>query len=91
MPFQYLTYGAGGSGSSSVTWENEAIVGVVNGVNVAFTCTSAAVDNDTFNLYLNGVLQYPGALLDYTRAGTAITMNVAPVAPQTLWCTYRSS
>lgn len=86
----YYLINAGFSPASvAVTWESEAPVGAVNGVNVTFTVTGPVFDTKTFDLYLNGSYQYPG--IDYTLAGTTITMTVAPVVTQTLWATYRKT
>ena len=84
-----VSFTSGGSGAATVTWTNEALVGAVNDVNTLYSATSAAVDNDTFNLFVDGILQYP--FIDYTRAATVITMLTAPSVGQTLWCTYRDS
>lgn len=93
MADQFISYGGGGGsgGGSSVTWTNEAVSGVVNGVNTTFTITSAPTDVGTLELFLDGLLQYPGALLDYTLTGSTITMTVAPNFGQTLWAIYRSA
>lgn len=61
--------------------------GSINGSNTAFTLAHTPLDAGTFKLYRSGGLLTLGT--HYTRAGTAITMIVAPVAGQTLLANYR--
>lgn len=64
-------------GLTSANFIRELPSGSVNGSNVTFTITSAPVTSSE-DVYLNGVLQYPGASNDYTLSGTTITFNAAP-------------
>ena len=64
---------------------DEVPVGVIDGANASFT---TAHNPSTFvGLYLNGEKQISGGV-DYTQAGTAITMNVAPLGGSTLVVDY---
>lgn len=93
MATQWIVYpgalsGSGGGGGSAV-YTDESPVGVVDGVNVTYTLSTAPFDLATLNLFLDGVRQ--NRPLDYTIAGAVITMAVAPALGQSLWANYRSS
>ena len=57
----------------------EALGGVKNGSNTAFTF-AAAIVSGTEMIFLNGVLQDPGAGNDYTITGVNVTMAIAPIS-----------
>jgi hypothetical protein len=62
--------------------------GTVNGSNTGFTLANTPVAG-TEQIYLNGLLQEPGAGNDYTISGTAITYLTAPVSGDRLRVTYQ--
>lgn len=61
--------------------------GTLDGANVTFTLSTTPVAG-TEQIYLNGILQDPGATDDYTISGATITYNTAPVATDRLVVTY---
>lgn len=60
--------------------------GTVNGSNVTFSTTYAAVAANTVLLYLDGLLLTQS--VDYTYSGSTITMTTAPAVGQTLVVYY---
>lgn len=64
----------------------EELAGPYDGVNVSFTMTNTPTSDAAVRLYRNGLLLYQGT--DYTLAGAAITMTVAPASDQTLYAVY---
>lgn len=66
----------------------ETPTGAVNGVNTAFTLANTPVAGSE-EVYLNGLLQEPGAGNDYTIVTTAITMLAAPLTGDRLRVNYR--
>lgn len=68
------------------TRKQEALSGTVNGVNVTFTVSQTPINDDSFLLFVNGVLQK--RVTHYTRAGSTITMVAAPVVGQDLDAFY---
>lgn len=71
--------------SSVVTRETPS--GTVNGSNTAFTLANTPTVGSE-QVFLNGILQEPGAGNDYTISGTAITYLTAPVTGDRLRVTY---
>lgn len=69
---------------------NEVINGTKDGVNKNFSLNASAVTGSV-ELYKNGVRQTPGSGNDYTVAGVAITMAVAPLANTVLVADYATS
>jgi hypothetical protein len=65
----------------------EIPTGAVDGVNTAFTLANTA-EAGTEQVYLNGLLQSPGATEDYTIAGATITFASAPVAGDKIRVSY---
>jgi len=65
----------------------EAPSGAINGTNTAFTLAYTPVVG-TEQVFLNGILQEPGAGNDYTIAGAAITYLTAPVSGDRIRVTY---
>lgn len=65
----------------------EAPSGSINGSNTAFTLASTPVAG-TEQVYLNGILQHPGAGNDYTISGASITYLSAPQTNDKLFVTY---
>lgn len=61
--------------------------GVLNGSNVTFTLANTPVAG-TECVYLNGVLQEPGASQDYTISGATITYLAAPISTDRLRVNY---
>jgi hypothetical protein len=72
--------------SSFVTRETPA--GTINGVNATFTLANTPIAN-TESVFLNGLLQEPGAGADYTISGATITMLNIPVAGDRLRVNYQ--
>ena len=66
----------------------ETPAGSVNGVNTVFTLASIPVVGSE-EVFLNGLLQEPGAGNDYTISGATITYLAAPVATDRLRVNYR--
>jgi len=56
----------------------ETPTGTIDGSNTAFTLASAPSPTNTEAVFLNGILQEPGAGNDYTISGATITFAVAP-------------
>jgi len=73
-------------GGTFITRETPS--GAVNGSNTAFVLAQTPVAGSE-HVYLNGLLQEPGAGNDYTIAGTAITYLAAPAATDRLRVSYR--
>lgn len=69
-------------------WEG-APTGDIDAANVTFTVPYAPVAN-TFKLFVDGVLQIPGAGENYVRNDTTLTLSVPPEAGTKLWasCEY---
>ncbi len=65
----------------------ETPTGAMDGTNVTFTLAHTPVIG-TDELYLNGLLQEPGATNDYTISGSTITYNSAPLTTDRLTVTY---
>lgn len=98
------TSNAGGTiGSTSIDWTQtptspglsssnfvtrETPSGSINGSNTAFTLANTPIAGSEM-LFLNGVLQEPGAGNDYTISGASITMLTAPLTGEKLVVTYR--
>lgn len=62
--------------------------GLMNGSNVTFTLAAAPVAGSE-QVFLNGLLQEPGAGNDYTIAGNTITYLAAPAATDRMRVNYR--
>lgn len=77
---------AGLTSSNFVTRETPS--GTINGSNTAFTLANTPVAGSEM-VFLNGVLQEPGAGNDYTISGASITMLTAPLTGEKLVVTYR--
>lgn len=84
-----LTVSAAGikvNASKFVTRETPA--GTLNGVNVTFTLAATPTVGSE-EVFLNGLLQEPGAGNDYTISGATITYLAAPVSTDRLRVNYR--
>jgi phage-related tail fiber protein len=68
----------------------ETPTGTINGSNTAFTLANTPVAG-TEEVFLNGILQEPGAGNDYTISGATITYLTAPVTGDKLVVNYRKS
>jgi hypothetical protein len=75
----------GAVGGTMVT--RETPTGLVNGSNVTFTLANTPTAG-TEQVYLNGILQEPGAGNDYTISGATITYLTAPVANDKIRVSY---
>jgi hypothetical protein len=62
--------------------------GLVNGANTTYTLANTPISN-TEMLYVNGLLQEPGAGNDYTISGATITMLSAPITGDRLRANYQ--
>lgn len=62
--------------------------GTVNGSNTAFTLANTPTVGSE-EVYLNGILQEPGAGADYTISGSAITYLTAPLTGDKIRVSYR--
>lgn len=65
----------------------ETPTGTINGVNATFNLANTPIAG-TEQVYLNGVLQEPGASEDYTISGATITYNTAPVSGDRVRVSY---
>jgi hypothetical protein len=65
----------------------ETPTGAVNGVNTTFTLANTPVAG-TEQVFLNGILQEPGAGNDYTISGLTITYLAAPLTNDKIRVTY---
>lgn len=68
--------------------DRETPSGTVNGSNVTFTLANTPISG-TESVYLNGILQDPGAGNDYQISGTTITYGVAPLTGDKIRVSYR--
>jgi len=66
---------------------NDSPTGSINGTNTTFTLGGTPVGN-TLSVFLNGILQQPGAGNDYTIAGTTVTFIAPPEAGDIILCSY---
>lgn len=66
----------------------ETPTGTVNGVNTTFTLAATPASTSSEMVFLNGLLQEPGAGNDYTIAGPTITMLSAPDTGARIRVTY---
>jgi Avian adenovirus fibre, N-terminal len=66
----------------------ETPTGLVNGANTTYTLANTPIAG-TEEIYLNGILQEPGAGNDYTIATSTVTMLAAPQTGDRLRITYR--
>ena len=88
-----ITISAGGSGYGSaseiskMSWM-ETPAGTVDGVNMVFTLTHPPTPNNSLMFYVNGVLQSPGSIKDYTLASDTIITNFAPISGSQIVATY---
>ena len=66
----------------------ETVGGTIDGVNTAFTLAAPPNPANTEQIYLNGVLQEPGAGNDYTISSQNITFLSAPPAGSRIKASY---
>lgn len=66
---------------------NEVPTGLINSANTDFTLSDTPVTN-SLTLFLNGLMQEPGAGNDYTLSGDAITFTTAPETGDILLANY---
>lgn len=74
-------------GASNIV-TRETPTGAVNGANTTYTLANTPTAN-TEEVFLNGLLQEPGAGNDYTISGATITMLAAPLTGDRLRVNYR--
>jgi hypothetical protein len=72
--------------AASPTEAQEVPTGTIDNSNTAFTLANTPTSAASVKLYLDGLIQVQGT--DYTIAGAAITMTVAPNFGQTLYADY---
>lgn len=65
---------------------DETPSGTVNGSNVTFTLSQAPLENDSVEVYVDGLKKT--YTTDYSISSTTITMVTAPVVGQTLRANY---
>ena len=89
------TIAAGGAVTVAATiTRNSAFVvretptGLVNGANTAYTLANTPIAGSE-EVFLNGILQEPGAGNDYTISGTGMTYLTAPVTGDKIRVNYR--
>lgn len=73
-------------GTSYVTRETPS--GAIDGVNVTFTLANTPITGSE-HVYVNGLLQEPGAASDYTISGSVITLTFVPEIGSKIVVTYR--
>jgi hypothetical protein len=83
----WATPGGGGTLTPTNFVTRETPSGTVNGSNVTFTLANTPTAG-TEHVYLNGLLQEPGAGNDYTISGAAITYLTAPLANDKIRVSY---
>lgn len=83
---RYPVSGSGGGGGGGGTPYQEVPSGTINGVNTTFTVSTTPNSAAAFSLYQDGLILIQG--VDYTLAGTTITMATAPLFGQTLYAVY---
>lgn len=74
--------------STQTVITRETPSGAINGANVTFVLANTPVAGSE-EVYLNGLLQEPGAGNDYTISGATITYLTAPVSGDVLRVSYR--
>jgi hypothetical protein len=68
--------------------DRETPTGAVNGSNTTYTLANTPLSGSE-HVYLNGILQEPGAGNDYTISGTTITYLAAPISGDKIRVSYR--
>jgi hypothetical protein len=88
--YHYTTawHGPFTSGSGGTFVDDETPGGTIDGTNTAFTLANAPSPASSLNLFLNGLRLTAGGV-DYTLAGTAITMVSAPNPGDVFVANYR--
>jgi hypothetical protein len=81
------TAGAGNT-VSFMRWM-EVPVGDVDGINTVYSLSKAPAPANALMLYVNGVLQRPGAENDYYLTSNTFMLNYPPVSGSHLLATYR--
>lgn len=91
--------------TTAITWSNpitaggltaanfvdrEVPSGSINGSNTAFVLTNTPTTGSE-HVYLNGILQEPGAGNDYTISAATITMLTAPLSGEKIRVSYRKA
>ena len=99
---QFLTAGTGLSSSiaadgqitmslsssiSTLEW-NDRLSGTTDGSNTLFVLTYQPVNSTSLMVFINGILQEPGANADFTIVNTNVTFNVAPPVDSKISATY---
>lgn len=67
-------------------WVDETPAGTINGSNTVFTLAATPLENDSVDVYLDGLKQIPGT--DYSVSGITITFVTAPAIGQTIRADY---
>jgi hypothetical protein len=73
-----------------ISIDKEKPNGIIDGINKKFTLDFYPIHNSE-HLFLNGVLQENGELLDYIIDGKLIIFNEAPFKNMRLLCSYRTN
>ena len=84
------TGGGGGGAGNAVYWTSwvETVQGDADGINMIFSLNHDPYPQNQLMLYVNGVLQFPGASSDFMTSGSTITMNYAPGSGSNMLATY---
>lgn len=82
-----IASGAGGGLTASNFVTRETPTGLVNGSNTTYTLANTPTSG-TESVFLNGILQEPGAGNDYTISGATITYLAAPVSGDKIRVSY---
>ena len=81
--------GGGSPGTLSLTSWMELPSGLVDGSNQIFSLSNAPSPSTSLMFFVNGVLQKQGSVLDYTLAGSTVSMLYAPNSGSNLAATYQ--
>jgi hypothetical protein len=79
--------GGGGGGTPPTYVDNETPAGAVNGINITYGLLNAPSPATSLRIYLNGVRLRP--TIDYTLAGSTITMLTTPQVGDWFYADYR--
>lgn len=82
-----ITMSLSSSFTSTIEW-NERLSGTTDGSNVLFVLTYQPINSTSLMIFMNGILQEPGANADFTIVNTNVTFNVAPLIDSKISATY---
>jgi hypothetical protein len=67
-------------------WKDEAPSGTINGSNTVFTLSQVPNENESVDVFVDGLYQTPGT--DYTLSSVTITFTTAPAVGQSVRVSY---